>query len=309
MLDEQKTRLQDLLEAPWRRYSALARDRIPELSSAEAAHCLRSHVDSRIRDENEVALRSSFDCALGELQLLELAVVCGYFSLADIRSVALADFELLLKSRAAVEYLQIYDYLTIRFLAARLGHDFGLPVVKPPPINTAAALRFATFLSLHADFSESAPLDRFLRILDDFRFVKLVDSSFLKKNLANPDDVPLDNKARHVFEEATLGMFEFVDLLSNVFLQLEENEIPLFGCFYSYWLGQFFGERRVSGVLVRRGVCFEDVSIHVSVWPEGGDEPTRSGSDWLQTRIALLRNVWEHTKTWLGEDTSSVEPT
>jgi len=300
MISEQKKRLQDLLVAPWRRFSDLARDQIPRLSSEDAANCLRSHADSPIRDKDEIALRSSFDSALGELQLLELAVVCGYFSIDDIREVALADFELLLKSRAAVQYLQIYDYLAIRFLAARLGYDFGLPAVDPPTINPCAALRFASFLSLHADFSESAPMDRFLKILDDFRFGKLVNSDFLKKRLAAPDDFPLTEKARLAFREASLGLLEFVDLLSTVFQQLEESEVPLFGCFYSYWLGHFFGERRVAGIFTRYGICFEDVRIHMSLWPER-DEPTLSGSAWLQTHIALLRNAWEHTKTWLSE--------
>lgn len=304
MADEQLQRISDLLNAPWRKYSEAARVRVPNFSPAEAEKYFRPHENSPMK-RDEIELRSAFDNALCEFQLLELAVECGYLSLDVVRPVAETDFDSLLKSKAAIDYLRTYDFVTVRFLAARLGRDLGLPAVTPPPVNAHASIRFATFISLHADFTENEAVDHFTKLLDDFRFAHRIDAEFLKEQLAMPKEVyELSSEGYQAFMKVALGLLEFVQILSEIFLQLSSSEKPLFGCFYSYWLSHFFGERRDQGAYRPHGVTFENVSFHPALRPTGDSLPS---PEQLQSSIAVLREVWEQTKVCLDEPAKSSE--
>src|SRR5262245_44669502 len=92
---EFESRLQDISSGPWHAQSLLARETLPAMSPQDAHRFLRPHYEDPqgIRDREEIRFRESFDQLLEELQLLELAVACGYLPVDVVRSAALSEFE------------------------------------------------------------------------------------------------------------------------------------------------------------------------------------------------------------------------
>jgi len=298
-MSEDQARLHDIRTGPWHERSELARTTIPRLTSPEAERYFRSHYHEDIVDPKELAFRVSFDQALEEMQLLELAVACGYLPLDAVRATAERDFSSLLSLKPARAFLQIYDYVPVRFLAARLGSDLGLPQMTPPPVRADAALRYATFLALHADFVASEEISMFTQLLDDHSFVGIPSAAFAKEQIQAPGAAltPIEWSA---LTRLCYGLVHFVETLEDLFIQLNENERPLFGCLYAYWLSHFFGVRRQAVGYRLVGLSFEGVSVDRR-WFAMSLEPdvVEAEQGRLQAGIRLLRSVWDQTRLFI----------
>lgn len=298
MRTEYRIRLDDIQAGPWRRQSLPAREKVTHLSPEEASRYFRSHYESDIKDRDEIAFRESFDEALEELQLLELAVGCGYLPLDEVRPVVKAEFQALFPFDSARKYLKIYDFVPVRFLAARMGIDLGLGPVTPPPINSRAALRYATFLALHSDFAASDPIEKFTMLLDDYRFGG-IDARSIKEWLAGDGPAPSDSE-QAIVGNLCLGMVQFIQTLGDLFLQLEHDEKPLFGSVYAYWLSHFLGVRRTEQGYRSMGVSFEDLNPNPLLFPPGLEQDAlASEQQRLRHRIGILRGVWDQTRSFI----------
>jgi hypothetical protein len=295
MTSEDEIRLRDIHQGPWRQQARLARDVGSGLSPDQEKRLFRSHYQEGIYDEDEVAFRESFDQVLEELQLLELAVAAGYLPLDAVRSSAQYDFHTLVGSEAARAYLQTYDYVAVRNLAARLEIELGLAPVQPPEINPSAAVRYATFLAVHSDFTASEPIGRFTMLLDDYLFDTRTHALFFQMYLAGTAK-PSESE-QVTLEDLRLGLMLFVEMLGDLFLQFPDAEKPLYGCVYAYWLSHFFGVRRTVTGYQRYGVSFEDVPGRPLLFPDGMDADVRTAERLrMETRIATLRDTWDRTR-------------
>jgi hypothetical protein len=293
--DEQQARLKDIRSGPWRDKSRLARATIPKLSAAKARRYFRSHLDEEIEDDAEMDFRESFDQALEELQLVELAVACGYLDLDVVRPVAEREFDALLGTAPAREYLKIYDFMPVRFLAARIDRDLGLGAVRPPSVDPHAALSYATFLAIHRDFVASPPVENFCQLLDDYYWDDL-DARRFRDWL---DGGRVTRSRERLIAELGLGVgfVEFVDLLGESFLRLEPRQHALFGCLYAYWLSHFFGFRRTKRGYKPKGVSFQRAKVPAALF--SGDltrDVVQTEQARIAARIRVLGSVWKETR-------------
>jgi hypothetical protein len=301
MTGENAARLEGILSGPWREQAEFCRAGLAGLDSAAQRRYLRSHYTdpAGITSQAEMRLRESFDQALEGLQLLELAVACGYLPLETVRTAAAGEYTTLLAGPAARQYLVTYDFAPVRFLAARLGIDLALRPVTPPAVNPRAALRYAVLLAVHSEFTASGPVERFTMLLDDYRFAGLIDAPFFKRQLASAD-WPLAGAQQAVFAELCVGLLLFVTLLGDFFLQAEPAERPLFGCLYAYWLGHFFGVRRTGQGYQAGWHSFEDVTPGEPLFPAAlGADAQRAEQQRFAARLGLLRLVWDETRAFL----------
>lgn len=294
---EHQARLAGIGRGPWRQASQLARAAIPRIETATASRYFRFH-DVPVNDPREIEFRESFDEALEELQLLELAVMCGYLPLEIVEPEARNAFATLLAMPQARKYLIHYDYVLVRFLAARLREDLGLPPVNPPSVEPGAAIRYAAFLAAHMDFARSPAIEKFTRLLDDYHYGR-VGAALIKRGLAGIRPELTLAEQQH-YDEALVGFFEFLQLLGDLFTGMESNHLPLFGSNYGYWLGHFFGERREGSAYVNRGFSFGDVQIDDAFFPAGVHaEIRRAEQGRAIARIAVLRDTWQATRILL----------
>jgi hypothetical protein len=308
MNSEYQLRLDDIRQGPWRRQSQKARELLPRLSASKQDRYFRSHYVDEIEDAQELEFRESFDQALEELQLLELAVASGYLPLSEIQSAAKAELETLLRSDAARKYLQTYDFLPVRHLAARVGVELGLPAVHPPRVQSDAALRYATFLAVHSDFTSSVTISKFTMLMDDYCFHNTIDARFFERYLAGAVD-GLTEAEERILDELRTGMVQFVQTLGDLFLQLRDEEKAIYGCVYAYWLGRFFGIRRVEDRYETQGVAFDKVAPAALI-PSSDvrDDIGQVETQRLADRVASLREVWDRTRT-LTESYQKVDTT
>jgi hypothetical protein len=271
------------------------------MSADQARQFLRPHYGangSPITVREEIDFRESFDQALEELQLLELAVECGYLPLDEVRPVAEAELAVLLASGGARTYVKFYDFVPVRFLAARLGQNLDLRAVTPPAINPTAAVRYATFLAIHSEFTASVPIEKFTMLIDDYRFAGVLNAQFFKDRLSGTPGL-LTNSQEAVFSNLCMGLVSFVQTLGDLFLLLESPERPLFGCFYSYWLSHFFGVRRTEGGYESRGVSFEQVEPNPMLFPPLEPDALCSEQERLRHRIGVLKGAWDETRSFI----------
>jgi hypothetical protein len=274
MTREAKTRLKGLLSGEWMTQGQTAerlfkppqrllaglftKDRITsaDLRKAEHAfvplkrrkklqHILRAHWKSElgVTDPDEIEIRDSFDELLTTLQILELSVESGYLTEDDVIGVAREQLLRALWSQAACSFVDHYDYLAVRFLAARCRVDLGLPEVVPPTTDPRAAVQFATFLSQHQAWYGQEGLDWWLGLLDDYT----EDDEDFEEDEAfytflRSGRLPSESKDVEVrFFDRADGLKRFIFLLSSLFSILPENVAPLYGTFYLYWMAKFFG--------------------------------------------------------------------
>jgi hypothetical protein len=80
------------MSGPWRTKSEPARQRMKTVSEADHGLFRAYSLASPITDRSEIAFRHSFDQAMDELQLLELAVETGYLPLDAVRATAEPSF-------------------------------------------------------------------------------------------------------------------------------------------------------------------------------------------------------------------------
>jgi hypothetical protein len=293
MTEEQRARLEDIQTGPWREKSELARQRLPTLSTFELERFLRSHYGDEIRDPAELMFRQSFDQVLEELQLLELAVACGFLPLDVVGSAVEPDFAALLSSRAARAYVKLYDFVPVHYLASRLSIDLNIGPVHPPSIDSRAEVRYAVFLATHYEFVTSTPIELFTMYIDDFYFgERPIDDKFLKRWIVGDQPSDLSLEEQRVVSKGYMGFIQFVETLGDFFLQLPESERPYFGLAYSYWLSHFFGLRRPRGRYEQLGVSFEDVRLALDPNSDGAYAERKR----FHERINTLKAVWEGTR-------------
>ena len=160
MRDEAKARIKYLNEGPWIERGRLAWETMaspPAVSTGSAnsrtqtalRQLLRAHWKEPIV-YREGIVRDSFDEALTVYQLYELAIENRYVELTDIKRQVAAELTRLLWSSGAREYLKLYGYMSIIYLAQRVGVDLGFRQVSLPPIREGTEGKFASFLSQHA---------------------------------------------------------------------------------------------------------------------------------------------------------------
>jgi hypothetical protein len=214
-----------------------------------------------------------------------------------VRPVAVQEFETFLTPHVAARgYLITYDFVLVRFLAERLGVDLHLEPVTPAPIDPHAAVRYATFLAAHREFTSSPEVERFTMLLDDYLFAGVVDARFLKEHVTrNPEG--LAEKQQVELSLAAQGFVQFVQILGDFFLQLDDQQQRLFGCAYAYWLSHFFGQRRRTSGYVQVDTSFEGLTPDPWILPSGLDPPAREAEQkrFIQ-RIDTLQQVWARTR-------------
>lgn len=256
-------RLAYVLTGPWAQQGAVAENflaktqqtALPLRSSAAKAapdtppnrprvtqltNVFRAHWQAPVTDAREQALRDSFDEALTTLQLLELGIETGYYTTEQLRETVLAKFDSLFWSQASVDYVRYYQFVSIRFLAARYGIDLGLPVLTPPLPNPGGEVRYAVFLSIFSQFYVDAALDSCLRFLDDYhRFEDehIAFAHFLLKKSAVATAEPLTTHLQQVSE----GFYKLILWLNDVFEVANPDERKYFALFFSYWLTKLLG--------------------------------------------------------------------
>ncbi len=252
MRDEVKRRIEYLNEGPWIEKGRLAWEKIamqPGVASNERPNSetqtalkelLRAHwTESIVRHEG--IIRDSFDEALTIYQLYELAIENRYIEIIDIKQRVAAELTRLLWSDGARDYLKIYGYVSVIYLAQRVGLNLGFRQVVLPPIREGAESRFASFLSQHVLWYEDPLLDGWIGFLDDYQILrgeeevdKMVFLKFLKTE-----------KSKFTNEAALWGFVagadHFLTRIADLSELLSEEEKPTYALFYAYWLAKFYG--------------------------------------------------------------------
>jgi hypothetical protein len=300
---ETKARLADLSIGFSRRAAQFARNiLVRNLWSAPAlGRVFRPHFKKSFRKKTYIEFRESFDEALDHLELLELSVETGYLSPEAVRQQSLREMRLLLKSEPAQHYLQHYDYLLVRFLAARFDFPLRLPPLNPPKPNPDAEVRFAVFLATHNEWTSDSNIELFTRLLDNYRFGERINWEFFSDYLLSNRKPELDAEEELCIQRLSDGLDRFVQLLGGLFAQLSVTERAYFGSFYAYWLAKFFGYE-----LGKRGYeeAWESWEADVlklyslTIFPDRQSlEMTRK---LRAVQIAAMRDTWNATRRLLG---------
>ena len=249
-----------------------------------------------ITSDEEMKLRDSFDEALTQLQLTELAVSMGYVPVDAVRADVRAQLSTLLWSTAARRFVQDYDYLSVGYLATRVGVDIGQGDVEPPPVR-AAAVRFATVLAEHISLSKDKDVDDWLAFLDDY-VLEENEQSQVEQYFLSGRKPSMEEFARRDtrFDRLAMGAQRFVLCLSTMLDVLDQDEQARVGLLYSYWLAKFFGfEARQNGYHEVDEGWAESVAVVLSEVDEGElAEP--SGQPVIETRIAVLAQTWDSVR-------------
>jgi hypothetical protein len=301
MTAEQQARLDDIHNGPWREKSEFARQRLPALSKSELETHLRDHRVLPITNPNEIELRESFDQVMEELQLTELAVACGFLPLDVVRPDAQHEFVTLLSSTPARNYIKLYDFVPVRYLAARLGIDLQIGPVQPPVINAHAEIRYAVFLATHYEFIANPQIRTFTMFIDDFYFRdppngRQFGAASLKRRVAGEQPGATSGEDAKL-AEGTLGLIQFTETLGDLFIQIPEPEQRYFGLAYSYWLSHFFGLRRLQDRYEQQAISFEDVPFAPEVLvPDLDSQGAEAERKRFHDRVQTLRSVWNATR-------------
>jgi hypothetical protein len=195
-----------------------------------------------IEDPKAIAKRDAFDEALTELQLMELAVEMGYLPLEAVRDEARERLANLLWSTPAREFVRAYDYLSVYYLATRVGVDIGQGALEPPSVKTTGTAQYATVLAEHKRWYEDPAIKAWLGFLDDYITFEDEHDVLEKYMLEGRDRLEHASAAqRKRIELVAAGSYAFVVRLSGIFDLLEHEERARVGLIYAYWLGKFFG--------------------------------------------------------------------
>ena len=205
----------------------------------ELRRVLRQHwgAGNQVVSGIEISVRDSFDFALTYLMLLELAVETAYLPLDAVRQPARTTMLNLLWSEGAQGFLELYDYLPVHYLAARVGFRLRRNAV-PPPVNSGGAIHFALFLDHERHWLNEPLVEAWLGFLDDYIEHSNEPSdfyAFLQQRFH-----PL-NRLR--FNRLLAGAERSVIMLADLFGSLDDTERERFGLFYGYWLAKLFGFR------------------------------------------------------------------
>lgn len=207
-------------------------------------------------DESEIPLRASLDEALTYFQLLELAVETGYLPAHQLPSTLREDLLRLLWAPAARQYLQVYGYFAVEYLAQRAGLD-GVSRGRVPEPDPRGEVLFSSFLATFRQLEMDKDVVAWLDLLDDY--VETVDPDDLYDFLEgdNGDDKRPSRSTAQLIE----GAQSFVVPLAQFFRTCPPGRFHgAFGFFYAYWLAKMFGYK--VGV---RGAYVRDREV----WPSG----------------------------------------
>jgi hypothetical protein len=335
--EETRSRFEYLLSGPWERrgehakevlrpardLTPLADDRRPisreELVAvlapgdhpeserqASLSRALRPHWGGAITDSDELVLRNSFDWALTAPQLVELAVETGYIDLDTVYLPARRMMLDLTWSDGAVSFISDYYYVPVRFLAARLGIDLGLPEATPPAPKPDAEVRFASFLATYRDLIGSHTIQRWLAFLDWYRTPA---QHAVFRDAYETGNLPSDASDREYVRSLARGAYRFMTSLGDLFSVLHPSEREYFGLFFAYWIARLYGYKiRPEGYIDmgRRGFIGKPENLVRLVvedevnQPLGNDEMVR---DLERHYVATLRKAtelieisWEETR-------------
>jgi len=242
---EIKQRIKFLQNGPWAKKSSAARSVIANRATKQKRleKLLKPHWKGGGATEKDTFIRDSFDEALTQFQLYELAIESGYIAVDDIHETAKDELTQWLCSPWAQKYIRDYDYLAVAFLAKRLDVDIDFDCT-PPAVRESSQVRFATFLSQHRAWYEDAALDGWIGFLDDYGVLDLEDTDYVSDKDIFYDFIR--SKTGAFVEELALWKFaigaeRFVINLSDLYAHLSKEEKPLYGSFYAYWLARYFG--------------------------------------------------------------------
>lgn len=307
---------EDFLRPPKRLLSALAgKDLITiqdlkttatesttEARRRKIARVLRGHwkTEEGVVDPEEIELRDSFDEALTTLQLLELGAESSYLSEAVVIREGKARLLNLLWSTGARSFVRDYDYLGVRFLAARCDIDLGLPRVTAPRPDQQAQVQFGVFLSQHQGWYGDENLDWWLGLLDDYavdedEFEESEDGAFHR--FLRSGKLPCasaDVEAR--FQERADGLNRFLFFLSSLFSFLPPETGPIYGSLYLYWMARFFGSELGNGGYQRDASLYYDWSRVVTGPVLCATEGRRRA---VREQIKVIRQGFRATKSFV----------
>jgi hypothetical protein len=301
MSDEYQARIEDLRRGPWMEQSEIARRSMPILSEQQRATYLRPHWKDPegITKKEEIGFRESFDQVLEYLQLIELGIETGYFSLDALRTEVEREMAPLVSSPAVCRYIYDYEFLPVRFLASRFGLALGTAPLAVPPINPLAEVRFATFLSLHSSWTDDRAIERFTMLMDHYKFLKLVNGRYFKSYLSGtlmPSPV-FGEEQQRLLDELCSGCTRFVQILGDLFIQLDGGEQPFFGSFYGYWLGHFFGYSLGDQGFSKKSEGWGLYVPNRLLFPPDLDAETLKVEERrMRTNLEAMRSVWDATR-------------
>lgn len=325
--DPIENRLADVLEGPWAQKAVEAEEFLAQkrkttlklkssassalssttgrIRTAELTNVFRAHWRYPITDKHEQQLRSSFDEALNTLQLLELGIETGYYTAEQLRSTVVAKFDELFWSEAAINYLTYYEFISVRFLAARYRIDLGLLPLVPPVPDPNAEVQYATFLSIYAHFYQDTPIRFCLDFLDDyiqFPEEKRAFAEFLTKKGIQNSSEPIIAR----FQDLSRGFYKFILYLNDVFKVIESTEGKYFALFFSYWLARLTGDRLTDSGYSKASRDWASLiseSPNQLLFASGYDsdeitsEDTATIKQLLQQRIRTIQQAWLNAKS------------
>jgi hypothetical protein len=293
---EQDARLADMLDGPWAERAAVAVKTLarpagllgarPALA-ARTADALRPHWLREVESEKEIELRDSLDFALAQLQLLELAVETGYLPLDGVRQPARELFESVLWSKPAQDFARAYDYVSVEYLARRVGFAPLAAKHDGPAPDPRAAVRYATFLDHHRHWLEDELIDEWLGFLDDYVEHRGEQDDFYAF-LERPA------KKSQRFARLAEGARRSIEMLSDLFGVMNETERPRYGLFYAYWLAKLFGYEYRRGAYRRNREMWDGNDS----WARAiKDSPLyrEGGGEVIKQQLASLETVWKET--------------
>lgn len=269
--EEVAARLEAIQNGPWTPRSATARARIAapalgidssELTTLEdlaavpldrkakdvsnrLRRTLKPHSRNFIPSKSAQRIRDSFDDALTQLQLIELAVETGYLPADRALQYARPQLVSYLWSEPAREFVDHYGYAGVEALANRMGLS-GLRRIKPRPVDPSGAIHFASFLATQRAIESDPACVTWLKFLDDYFIRSEEDRRFYDFLVAG---------AAPQSERRTMlvtGARNHAVMLADFLTPLPDNLKLRFGSFSLYWLAKLFWyERDEIGNLYR----------------------------------------------------------
>lgn len=352
---EEQTRLNEIRRGPWMIYGETARKSLATSSDMrsllekdhispqdfqfalnrrdrrrvrELAHRFEPHWQGEEFTEPEYAFRESFDEALTVLQLLELAVETGYLTLEAVRPAARSELVALLWAPPARQFLDTYDYWTVRYIAERVGVDLGLPKLVPPRPDPAGEAEFGAFLALVSEWAVDPDLDAWLGLLDGHMLQDPDDKYYVEADAFYeflttgelPDEADLDDVLRYF--SLARGAFKFIFQLYGTVGPMQKRERFFFLTFFAYELSKFFGYELGDRGYVRTGEEWDAIGgasafhrlLSDDVFSSGAEPDTRTPKEIGSTSnayassvslaVSTLRELWHETRIRLAKTRS-----
>lgn len=206
---------------------------------------LRSHYEDPdgITSSDEIEIRDALDDALTLPQLYELAIQTGYLSIDIVKEHFRKLLINLLWSPAARKYIDIYDYISVSMLAARL--DIKWEGMARPIAPIDAALSYAGFLAHLRAFYDDLQIQEWISFLDDYIKEEKEQDKVWEYLQGKSETLPSR------VDKLLYGCQLFVQSLSSSFSILNENDLGRFGLIHWYWLQKFFGYKATGSGYVK----------------------------------------------------------